>query len=167
MRWVLSLVVAFVVVVCGLSVSVSMTRMPHGNGLILPSPDVLTRQSTPRDCGLASLATMARLLGVEPPPYPVLLARHANMPYGLSLADLVDIATELGLAVKAARVNPTSLVSIPLPAILHFRGNHFVVLVARSEDQWLIADPARGFRRLPRALVQQAMTGTALLVEGP
>ena len=58
-----------------------------------------------------------------------------------------------------------NLALMPLPAILHWGGNHWVVLFDVDEKGARIADPATGLRRVSRAEVQKAWTGYAALFD--
>jgi ABC-type bacteriocin/lantibiotic exporter with double-glycine peptidase domain len=64
---------------------------------------------------------------------------------GLTLDELVSGAISLGLD---AEVHPShrfdDLAAIPLPALAHWRRNHFVVLERLKHDRVAILDPARG-----------------------
>ncbi len=65
---------------------------------------------------------------------------------GISMKGLTDSARNLGFDAVAARVPTERLGSLPLPAVLHWNQNHFVVLykVSRKGDRYHIADPAKG-----------------------
>ena len=129
-------------------------------------PDAqVTRQVRDMDCGLAAIATVAPLLGVSLPEYGELLARYPPHSYGYSADDLAHIASALGIRLQPVRVNAAGLRSIPLPALLHLRTDHFVVLVDRSPSAWQVANPARGVQRLRPAVVESLAAGTALLAD--
>lgn len=128
------------------------------------SPDVpITRQRTAKDCGLAAVATLARLLRVDLPDYGVLLRQYPPRAYGHSLDDLARIASDFGVRLDAVRVTTAGLDAIPLPAIVHLRSDHFVVIVDRAPLSWQIADPAKGVLRLQPAVVGFLASGTALV----
>src|SRR3546814_19023000 len=67
---------------------------------------------------------------------------------GLSLADLIDMADEIGLAARPLRAEMDEIASIRLPAVLHWDLTHFVVLKAvkrtLSGPLYIVHDPARG-----------------------
>src|SRR3546814_10542516 len=52
------------------------------------------------------------------------------LPIWLSLADLIDMADEIGLAARPLRAEMDEIASIRLPAVLHWDLTHFVVLKA-------------------------------------
>lgn len=128
------------------------------------SPDApIAWQRTEKDCGLAAVATLARLLGVHLPEYDILLLRYPPHAYGHRLDELARIAADLGIRLDAVRVTTAGLESIPLPAIAHLRSDHFVVLVDRSPSGWQIADPGKGILRRPPEVVGFLASGTVLV----
>jgi ATP-binding cassette subfamily B protein len=54
---------------------------------------------------------------------------------------------------------------MPLPAILHWEGNHWVVLIDVGRKQVHIADPARGIRRVPITEFEAKWSGYAALFD--
>jgi len=63
-------------------------------------------------------------------------------------------------AVKASR---DRLLELPLPAIVHWGGNHWVVLYAVDSEHAYVADPARGRRRIRVAELMEQWNGYAAL----
>ena len=87
---------------------------------------------------------------------------------GASLKALSHAATELGLASRALKVSLRNLPHLPLPAIVHWQGNHWLVLLHVGEKFVRVADPASSVRSVPRAeneladeLVNQAIDAGA------
>ena len=76
---------------------------------------------------------------------------------GTSLAGITRGAAELGLAARAVRASKSRLDELPLPAIVHWEGNHWVVLYEVARDHVRFADPARGLRRRPARRVPGAL----------
>ncbi len=72
-------------------------------------------------------------------------------PEGVSLKGIQDAATKLGFESTAARIPLDDLPRYPLPAILHWNQNHFVVLYKVRNGRYYIADPAKGKYRLSEA----------------
>lgn len=116
------------------------------------------------DCGGACLAMVCRHFGRA-----VSLARIRQLALtgvdGTSLRGLCRAATELGLAARSVKATPRHLGEMPLPAIVHWEGNHWVVLYDVDERRARIADPAIGLRRLPRAEFEARWTGYAALFD--
>lgn len=124
----------------------------------------VTLQLTDNDCGLAAIATLARLGGVDLPDYGDLVSRYHSRRYQ-SMEDLRRIAADFGVRLKPVRVSEAGLRLIPLPAIIHFRSKHFVVLITRSESLWHIANPAVGVQRLRPEVFESMVSGMAVVVE--
>ena len=85
---------------------------------------------------------------------------------GTSLLGITRGAEELGLDARTVRASKSNLDRLPLPAIVHWEGNHWVVLYAVGESHVRVADPARGLRRLPRDEFLEKWSGYAALL-GP
>jgi ATP-binding cassette subfamily B protein len=124
----------------------------------------VVRQIDAMDCGAASLAMVCRHFG-----------RKVSLPFvrdsvgtgvdGTSLAGIRRGGERLGLAVRAVKATRERLDELPLPAIVHWRGNHWVVLYAVGAREVRVADPARGLRRLPRDEFVEQWSGYAALPE--
>ena len=116
------------------------------------------------DCGAASLAMICRHFGRK-----VSLARIRQLCHtatdGTSLKALVRSGTELGLAARALKVSLRNLPMMPLPAIVHWEGNHWIVLYDVDPDFVRVADPAVGLLKLPRREFEAKWTGYAALFD--
>lgn len=87
---------------------------------------------------------------------------------GATLAQIIDMAGQLGLQSRPLRLDLDELDQLALPCILHWDLNHFVVLSRVDRGGITILDPARGERRLPFPEVSKHFTGVALeLSAGP
>ncbi|HEY5991325.1 MAG TPA: cyclic nucleotide-binding domain-containing protein, partial [Candidatus Udaeobacter sp.] len=79
------------------------------------------------DCGAACLGMICRHFGRK-----VSLARIRQLCHtaidGTSLKAISHTATELGLAARALKASVRNLPVMPLPAIVHWEGNHWIVL---------------------------------------
>jgi HlyB family type I secretion system ABC transporter len=116
------------------------------------------------DCGAASLAMVCRHFGRR-----VSLARIRELAHtawdGTSLKGICSAAEALGLAARAYKVSHRSLERLPLPAIVHWEGNHWVVLADAAGRKVRVADPALGLRRLSREEFLEKWSGYAALFE--
>jgi len=116
------------------------------------------------DCGAASLGMICRHFGRK-----VSLARIRQLCHtatdGTSLKAITRAASELGLAARALKVSLRNLPMMPLPAIVHWEGNHWIVLHDVDEQFVRVADPARGLRKLPRREFEAKWTGYAALFD--
>ena len=116
------------------------------------------------DCGAASLGMICRHFGRN-----VSLARIRQLCHtatdGTSLKALCRAASELGLAARALKVSLRNLSSMPLPAIVHWEGNHWIVLYDVDEHFVRVADPALGLIKIPRREFESKWTGYAALFD--
>jgi ATP-binding cassette subfamily B protein len=125
----------------------------------------LIQQIDEADCGAASLAMICRHFGRK-----VSLARIRQLCHtaqdGTTLKGITHAATELGLAARALKVSLRNLPRLPLPAIIHWQGNHWMVLIDVTPKLVRVADPASGtLRRIPRAEFEQNWSGYAALFD--
>jgi HlyB family type I secretion system ABC transporter len=116
------------------------------------------------DCGAASLGMICRHFGRK-----VSLARIRQLCHtatdGTSLKALCRAATELGLAARALKVSLRNLPLMPLPAIVHWEGNHWMVLYDVADSYVKVADPALGLRKIARKDFEQNWSGYAALFD--
>jgi len=122
------------------------------------------RQIDEMDCGAAALGMICRHFGRK-----VSLARIRRLCFtstdGTSLKAICSAATELGLAARALKVTPRNLPQMPMPAIVHWEGNHWLVVFDVGPRHVRVADPASGIRRIPRQEFEQRWTGYAALFD--
>ncbi|HEU5162701.1 MAG TPA: peptidase domain-containing ABC transporter [Thermoanaerobaculia bacterium] len=116
------------------------------------------------DCGPAALAMICRHFGRN-----VSLARIRRLCFtstdGTTLKAICGAANELGLAARALKVSARNLADMPVPAIVHWEGNHWLVVFDVGPKYVRVADPAMGIRRIPRAEFEQRWTGYAALFD--
>jgi ABC-type bacteriocin/lantibiotic exporter with double-glycine peptidase domain/CRP-like cAMP-binding protein len=116
------------------------------------------------DCGAACLAMVCRYFGKR-----ISLARIRQLTNtatdGTSIRNICHAATELGLAARTAKVSRDNVEGMPLPAIVHWKGFHWVVAVEIRRDRVRIADPAAEVYWLPRADFDANWTGFAALFD--
>ena len=116
------------------------------------------------DCGAASLGMICRHFGRK-----VSLSRIRQLCHtstdGTSLKAICRAATELGLAARALKVSVRNLPMMPLPAIVHWEGNHWMVLYDVADTYVKVADPAQGLRKIPRKEFEQNWSGYAALFD--
>ncbi|MFN2398989.1 MAG: peptidase domain-containing ABC transporter [Gemmatimonadaceae bacterium] len=145
------------------------TPFSSGDGLFIKSPKRIrrfryVRQVDEMDCGAASLAMVCRHFGRA-----VSLARIRQLVHtsldGTSLKALTSAATELGLAARSVKASDENLQQMPLPAIAHWDGNHWVVLYDVGETHVKVADPALGLVRMSRAEFARKWSGYAALFD--
>lgn len=118
-------------------------------------------QSEAAECGLACLAMIASSHGIAVSLFS-LRARFQLSLKGAKLAQLMLIASQLGLRSRALRLEIQDLGKLRLPCILHWNFSHFVVLDKLSRKRCVVLDPASGERRMTLAELSQQFTGVAL-----
>ncbi|MBK9246800.1 MAG: peptidase domain-containing ABC transporter [Ignavibacteria bacterium] len=101
------------------------------------------RQYDSKDCGPTCVRMIAKYYGKS---YQLQTLRDRSYisREGVTLRGISDAAESIGFKTRAGRVNFDQLKEIPLPCILHWRQNHFVVLYKVTKDRLVIADPAHG-----------------------
>ena len=119
-------------------------------------------QSEAAECGLACIAMVAGYHGHRTH-LRRLRERWPLSLKGLSMAQMMDITSQLGFAARAVKLDLAGLARLQLPCIIHWNLDHFVVLekVNRS-GTIVIIDPAVGRRTLNLQQASEAFTGVAL-----
>jgi ABC-type bacteriocin/lantibiotic exporter with double-glycine peptidase domain len=127
-------------------------------------PSVL--QASEEDCGAACLATICRhhgrILSIN-------RSREAvgTGQLGTTMLGLKRGSESLGFntrSVKASKEVLDRIEEIPLPAIVHWQGNHWVVLYGRRGKDYIIADPDVGIRYISKRELVKAWNGIMLLL---
>jgi ATP-binding cassette subfamily B protein len=124
----------------------------------------VVRQIDEMDCGAASVAMVCRHYG-----------RRVSLPFvrdavgtgvdGTSLGGIRRGGERVGLHVRAVKATKDRVDELPLPAIVHWGGNHWVVLYGVDGRGVRIADPAHGLRRASREELAEKWSGYAALTE--
>ncbi|TVS02451.1 MAG: peptidase domain-containing ABC transporter [Cyanobium sp. PLM2.Bin73] len=126
-------------------------------------------QHSEEDCGAACIATVAMQHGKRLPIARVreLVGTGAG---GTTLLGLRRGADAVGFHARAVRAELElldRLDAVPLPAILHWNGNHWVVLHRRDRNRFLIADPSVGLRWLRRSELLAGWSNGVMLLLDP
>lgn len=101
-------------------------------------------QMDSQDCGPASLKIIAKYFG-----------KYYSLQYlrdkcgitkeGVSLLDISTGAESIGLRTLAIKCSITDVInSVPLPAIIHWKESHFIVVYATDKKHVWVSDPAKG-----------------------
>lgn len=104
----------------------------------------LTLQHDSMQCGIACLQMICKYFGRD---YTLnALSRYCfATTEGVSLLSISEAADTLGLHTLSARATVDELAENPLPAILHWNQNHFVVLYkVKKGRKFYVSDPAKG-----------------------
>ena len=96
-------------------------------------------------CGIASLSMICQYYGRKYSTSYLSEMCHATTE-GVSMLGISETATQLVLIAMTAYVSPEDMLrkDVSLPAILHWKQNHFVVLYKIKHDAFYIADPGKG-----------------------
>jgi len=115
------------------------------------------------ECGLACAAMLLQALGVD-----VTLAglreRHGAPLLGMSLADLVDVLAEHGVEADPVNFDREALGELPLPAVLHVGGNHYVLVMRSAGQLFHVFDPAVGARLIHGGVLGGVASGYAVML---
>jgi ATP-binding cassette subfamily B protein len=135
------------------------------------------KQLNEMDCGPTCLRMITKHYGKH---YNAdTLRRHSGFnKSGVNLLGISETAEKLGFTTQGAKIPFEKLLTAPLPAVLHWEQNHFVVLIALNNRSARVADPAQGIMSysleafkahwMPHDINANETTGTALLLEpGP
>lgn len=125
----------------------------------------LVRQHNEEDCGAASLASVAKHYGKI---FTINRIRAAlgTGQQGTSLLSLKQGAELLGFNARSVKA-PLELIErdiIPLPAILHWKGYHWVVFYGKQGEKYVIGDPAAGIHYLDQKQFTQSWSDGVMLI---
>lgn len=121
-------------------------------------------QGETNECGLACIAMLTQMQGIDAP-LETLRERFPASPHGTSLAALCDILSELALPAYPVLFDVDELGDLPLPAILHYGANHYVVLAYRKGSYVCVMNPAMGQQLLPVDALKVDISGYALVLD--
>ncbi len=126
-------------------------------------------QHTEEDCGAACLATIAKHFGHD---YGLSQSREAvgTTALGTTLLGLRRGAETLGFIARPVRASDDLLERIhevPLPGVIHWKGNHWVVLYGVKGSKFAIVDPAVGLRYVSRDELEEGWANRVILLLQP
>ena len=116
------------------------------------------------ECGAASLLMILRYYGCHISMEEMRIACGVSR-NGCTAAGIVTAAREFGLRSSGYRVSADKLENLPLPCVLHWNGDHFVVLDKVGRKKNWINDPANGRLSVTREELAAQYTGIENLLE--
>ncbi|UPK39186.1 NHLP family bacteriocin export ABC transporter peptidase/permease/ATPase subunit [Bradyrhizobium sp. 186] len=116
------------------------------------------------ECGAASLAMILAYHGLWVPLEKLREACGVSRD-GSKASNVLKAARQFGLTAKGFRKEPATLHELPMPSIIHWNFNHFVVLVRLDSDYAFINDPSVGRRKVGHEEFDAAFTGVVLAME--
>lgn len=124
-------------------------------------------QASEEDCGAACLAAIAKYYGQF-----VSLTRSREAvgtgQLGTTLLGLKRGSEALGFNARSVKASPEivhRIKEVPLPAVIHWQGYHWVVFYGKQGRKFVIADPAVGMRYLRQQEFLAGWNGIMLLLE--
>ena len=121
-------------------------------------------QQSASDCGAACLAMVCRYWGKN---FSINRLRDiTNVDRnGASLHGLVAAAESIGFATRPIKAKIEYLAKQKLPAIIHWQGQHYIVVYEITNKHIIVGDPAIGQKTLNYKEFQENWTGYTLLLE--
>ncbi|MEO7021081.1 MAG: peptidase domain-containing ABC transporter [Ktedonobacteraceae bacterium] len=116
------------------------------------------------ECGLACLAMVLSYHGRQTS-ISELRSQSGLGRDGLSALSIVKIARNHNMRVRAVSLQNSDFRSVPLPAIVHWEFNHFIVVERWSPKGIQVVDPATGRKNLSHKQFDEGFTGVAITLE--
>ena len=122
------------------------------------------QQHSASDCGIACLIMVGQYWGKN---FNLNELRNiANVDRsGASIKGLISAAEYLGFAPRPVKADLIALAQQELPAIVHWEGNHYIVVYKITRDRVIVADPNIGRKILSRQEFVTGWTGYTLLLQ--
>jgi HlyB family type I secretion system ABC transporter len=140
-------------------------------GVLYGARSLVRRRTTPvvlqlsaSECGAACLAMILGHFG-RPTRVAECRDRCGVGRDGLTALAIVQAARSFGLRARAFSLEPDAFRHVPLPAIVHWEFDHFLVVERWSPQRVRVIDPASGRRELTAAEFDAGFTGVVIACE--
>jgi NHLM bacteriocin system ABC transporter peptidase/ATP-binding protein len=123
------------------------------------TPTVFQMEAT--ECGAASLTMILGYFGKHIPLEQMRIETGVSRD-GCNAGNIMKAGKRMGLEVHGYRKNVDGLLKLPVPCIIHWNFNHFVVWEGVKGKDYYINDPAMGRRKLTYEDIDNCFTGVVL-----
>ncbi len=132
------------------------------SGSYAKTPTVFQMEAT--ECGAACLAMVLGYYGKYLPLERLRIETGVSRD-GCNMENIAIAAEKFGLEVQGYKQDLEGLFKMPVPCIIHWNFNHFVVWEGRKGKYCYINDPGMGRRKLTEQEIDECFTGVVLAVQ--
>ncbi len=132
------------------------------SGSYAKTPTVFQMEAT--ECGAACLAMVLGYYGKYLPLERLRIETGVSRD-GCNMENIAIAAEKFGLEVQGYKQDLEGLFKMPVPCIIHWNFNHFVVWEGRKGKYCYINDPGMGRRKLTEKEIDECFTGVVLAVQ--
>jgi len=122
------------------------------------------RQHDELTCGTTCLMMIGKYYGKNFASNRLRELAHVDLS-GASLANMASAAEQLGFTTRARKLDYDTLMSALQPCIVHWQGNHYIVVFRINAKHVWVADPALGLRKYNRKHFSDNWNGITLILE--